>query len=71
MLQNMIKKGKSDISNSADLFGSKNKKKTEQNTQLKDTATYIPSSAFVAQAQPLSKETINAYNNLMDTSDKI
>ncbi len=81
LLQNMIKNKslnqkpnaqKVDVSNSADLFGSKNNKKTQdEQPQLKDTATYIPSSAFVAQPQPLSDKTINQYNLLMNNSDKV
>ena len=72
MLQSMIKNGNPNVSNSADLFGSKNKKKEEkEQIQLKDSATYIPSSTFVAPAQPLSNETLSAYNGLMARSDEV
>ncbi|MBQ8475630.1 hypothetical protein IJ531_01055, partial [bacterium] len=72
MLQNMIKNGKSNVSNQADLFGSKTKEKSEQKQEdkPKDTATYIPSSAFTAPAQPLSDATAQEYERLMARADK-
>ena len=74
MLQNMIKNGKTNTSNSADLFGSKNKKKDktqEEEYKPKDSATYIPSSAFTAPPQPLSDKTLGEYNRLMAQSDRV
>ena len=70
MLQNMIKNGKP-ISNQADLFGSKTKEKTpqEQNTKIKDTATYIPNSQFTAPRQEISPQLQEKYNYLLSRAD--
>jgi len=72
MLQNMIKTEKSDISNQADLFGKNKKKEQEITPQIpKDSATYIPSSTFVAQPQKMSDAALNQYQNLMSKADKV
>lgn len=43
----------------------------ENNNQNVDSATYIPSSAFVAPQSSLSQEQLNEYNNMMTRADKV
>ncbi|MBR2068416.1 MAG: hypothetical protein IJ877_01510 [Candidatus Gastranaerophilales bacterium] len=71
----MIKNNKTNISNQADLFGTKNKEKTKTETETdstkpKDTATYIPSSTFSAKTQTLNEYTAREYEQLMTNADK-
>ena len=71
MLEGMLKNNNSNISNEADLFGFKKKSKTSQEEAPKDSATYIPSSDFIAKEQPLSNETKQEYDRLMNSADKV
>lgn len=77
MLEEMIKKQQNSTpTNKADLFGTKSNKEiqqeqTNEETKQKDSATYIPSSKFIAKTQPLSNEAQQEYNRLMTRSDKI
>lgn len=67
---------KEKIGNSTDMTTSTlQKTKTPNNTQNAqnsnvDTATYIPSSAFVAPKSSLSQEQLNEYNAMMTKADK-
>ena len=62
--------------NQTNLFDKKTKESNKNNTKAEtgspqDTATYVPSSAFVAKDQTMSPELTEAYNRMMSESDKI
>ncbi|MBR1616809.1 hypothetical protein IJ670_01520, partial [bacterium] len=43
----------------------------DSSTELKDTATYVPSSKFTANPSSLSKEQSNEFNQAMIDADKV